>query len=234
MSENDIIQIQTDERRLATAADVSGAQQALEEARALPVTTLEEANAASERLKLYGKAQKALEERRKGITKPMDEAKKGVMDMFRAPLEALEGARNEVKRKIAMWHSQEEQRAAEERRKAEEKARKEAERAQAKVEKYAEEGREDKVEEWSQKGEQAEAAVPPQNEKAKVAGVALRTVYEVEVHDVIEACRGVADGKIPPAAIKFNQGELNKFARAWKGNCDMPGCKVTSRKVAAG
>lgn len=231
---SDLLKIQTDKEGLASEADVAGANQALEAAKAIQVTNAEEANEAGAFLKKCSTAKKALEERRKEITKPLDEAKKSVMDLFRGPFNTLEEARKTVKATLEDWTAAEERRLAEERRKAEEKARKERERAEAKAREYEEQGREDMAEKWESKAEEADAAVPAGNERPKVAGVSMRTTYDVQVNDPVEVCRAVAEGKLPPAVVSFNQGELNKFARAWKGKVDMPGCKIRVSKKAAG
>ncbi|HSH27959.1 MAG TPA: hypothetical protein VK972_09390 [Wenzhouxiangella sp.] len=232
---NQPIQITTDEKGLASEADVSGADAALNTAQQISVTNAEEAQEAAKFLKQCGAAKKALEERRKAITAPLDQAKRSVMDLFRGPANTLEDARDVVKRKINSWTAEEERKAAEERRKAEEKARKERERAEAKAREYEEQGRADMAEKWETKAEEADmAAPPPSTGGPKVEGVQMRTYYEVEVRDVKELCRAIADGKLPTSMVKPVQGELNKFARTWKGEQEMPGCQVRKTKKAAG
>ena len=51
-------------------------------------------------------AGKALDDRRKGITTPLDAAKKAVMDLFRAPTEALDRAEATIKRGLADYESE--------------------------------------------------------------------------------------------------------------------------------
>lgn len=230
----EIVQIKTDDTGLATAADEAGAENALAKANSIDVIDQESANAAAGFLKQLGEAEKALEARRKEITGPINQSLRSINDLFRGPADNIKKARTVVKGAISRWTAEEERKIAEERRLAEEKARKAREAAEAKAQKYEEEGREDMAEKWAGKAEEADAISQPVAEAPKVAGVAMRTNYDVQVQDSLALCQAVADGKVPPTVIKFNQAELNKFARAWKGKVEMPGCKIKVSKSAAG
>jgi len=228
-----LVQINTDEKGLAGEADIENANTVLATANAIEVVDQDSADNAGKFVKECMSAKKKLEDRRKEITKPLDDAKKSIMDLFRGPTDTIEKARNTVKGKITKYANEQERIAREERRKAEEKARREQEKAEARAREYAEQGREDLAEKWETKA--AEASVAPVNagpEKAKVAGVALRTYYEAEVTDLPAFLRAVADGRVPPACVKVEQGALNKFVGQFKGNVEIPGIKIRVEKRA--
>ena len=229
----ELIQINTDEKGLAGAADVENANTVLATAQAIDVVDQDSADNAGKFVKECMAAKKALEDRRKEITKPLDDAKKSIMDLFRGPTDTIEKARNTAKAKITQYANMQERIAREERRKAEEKARAEAEKARKKVEEYAEKGREDKAEEWANKAEEREAApidAPP--EKTKVSGVAMRTYYEAQVTNLPDFLKAVAEGKVPPSCVKIEQGALNKFVAQFKGAIEIDGVTIKVDKRA--
>jgi hypothetical protein len=82
--------------------------------------------AAQDLVKIKG-LQKDLETQRKSITKPIDDAKKAVMDLFRGPTEYLEQAETLLKKAITVFDRAEEQRRIAEQARLEAEAR--AERA---------------------------------------------------------------------------------------------------------
>lgn len=71
---------------------------------------------------------KAITEERLNITRPMDAAKKRVMDFFKTPLDRLEKAEKALKRAMSTYYEEQERKRLEAQRKAEEEARAEAER----------------------------------------------------------------------------------------------------------
>lgn len=229
-----LIEIQTDKEGLAGAADIKNANQIALAAAELQITDGETADQAGEFVKKCMTAKKALEDRRVSITKPLDEAKKGVMDLFREPVAVIEKARNEVKGKISAYVSEQEKIAAEERRKAEEKAQREAEKAAQRAAKYEEEGRGDMAEKWREKEQEAQVApidAPPA--KTKVSGVRMRTYYEADVTDMKQLLQAIIDGRVPPSVIEVQKGALNKFVGQFKGDIDIPGIRVRVEKRAS-
>ena len=80
---------------------------------------------------------KRLEEQRKSITKPLDEAKKAVMDTFRPALEFCEQAESTIKRSMLAYDEEQRRIRQEEERKAREKAEAERKRIQEEARKKA-------------------------------------------------------------------------------------------------
>lgn len=106
----------------------SSAQKALVNATDYVIDSHEMFALASDDLKRIEGLQKEVEEKRTGITGPLNQAVKAVNDLFRAPKEYLDKAETTLKRSMVTWTTEQERLAAEARRKAEEEARAERER----------------------------------------------------------------------------------------------------------
>lgn len=184
---------------------------------------------AAEELKSIKAKSKTLEDRRKAITAPLDAAKKSVMDLFRAPLAALEEAERIFKRKMITFDDEQRRKAAEEARQREAAARRERER----LEREAEEAR--------ASGDEATAAVleqtrdvvtaAPTTVAAPVAQGIARTVrWSAEVEDkeaFIRFCL-TPEGAQYFDALTIDMRPLNQMAVALKEKMNVPGIKAVS------
>lgn len=144
----------------AAAAD---AETMLSTARAFAVTTAAQYTAAGEELKRIKAKAKELEAQRVGMTRPLDETKKRIMDWFRDPLQYLADAESSIKRAIGAYDAEQRRLQQEAEKAAAEAARKERERMEAeaaRAEQAAREKREReeaKARELEAKGRAAEA-----------------------------------------------------------------------------
>ena len=139
-----------------------------------------------------------LEARRKEITKPLDDAKKSVMDLFRPATDALASLERIMKPKIAAFQHKQEQLRRQEQAAADEKARKERERLEKRAEAAREKGQEEKAAALEEKAFTTVAAAPATPE-VSVTGVSMRKVWKAEVTDVKQLCALIASGEIPPS-----------------------------------
>lgn len=213
------------EKQIQQAANESGAERALAHANEMAVDSPKALDEAGTFIKRVTAAEKRLNDTRLGLTRPIDEAKKKVMDLFKPAVERFNEAKMIARRKAGAYQEEERQRREAEARAAAEKAAKEQERRQKLAEKALERGDAAKAEEHEAKAEQAAVAVPTaQAPKAK--GVALRTYYTVQVLDMKKLCAAVAEGRVPAHVVQLHQGEANKFAGATKGAVDIPGCTI--------
>ncbi len=92
------------------------------------IATTDEFMLAGEQLKQIKTLQSELEEKRFTITRPMDAAKKAVMELFRAPTERLAAAELNIKKAIGTWQTEQERIAKERQRQEQERRDKEAKR----------------------------------------------------------------------------------------------------------
>ena len=170
---------------------------------------------------------KELEEERRKITKPIDEGKKAVMDLFRKPIEMLEEAERKLKDAMNEYVSKMEREAKEEeerlRKIAEAEADKKRKKIEAQIKKAEEKGDTEKVEELKAKLEEIIPITPvimPQVENPK--GVSYRERWYAEVIDF----------KLLPDEYKLpNQQALDRVAQATKGSIQIPGVIFKSEKI---
>lgn len=190
----------------------------------LKVTSRDECDYASSSLINIKSKVKALENRRKEITKPIDEAKKSVMDLFRPATDALKQIESIVKPKIVEFELKVQEQERKERAAAEEKARKAREKAEAAAEKAREQGKDEKADMLEQKAATIVPVVPVAQPKSK--GVSMRKTWKAEVTDVQKVCAAIAAGEIPASIIEFKAAELNAFAKTWQNNKQFEGLKI--------
>jgi len=178
------------------------------------------------------------------ITRPLDEAKKQVMDLFRPLLETLQKAEQSLKKVMLMYAEEQKRLAEEKQRKLEEEARKKAEIERRRKEELErkwrerekllrEQGKEIEAERAAQKAEEKalekelvqEEIVPivtPSLEKVK--GIAYKEIWSAEITDV---------NQIPREYMVPNLQALNKIAQATKGAISIPGVRFVCRKIIA-
>lgn len=192
--------------------------------RALTIKTAHDCEFAVEVLSKMKAECKTLETRRKEITKPIDDAKKSVMALFKPALDAYAGVEAVLKPKIAQFHREQEQKRRAEQAKAEEAARKAREKLEAKAEKAREKGKEELAISFEMDAMTTVSATPAP--ASKVAGVATRKTWKAEVLDVKAVCLAIANGDIPVSVLDFKQAELNRFAATWQDNKTFEGLRI--------
>lgn len=175
-----------------------------------------------------------LTKKRIAITKPLDVAKKAVMDLFRTPLSRLENAENTVKRAMIKYADDQEKARLETERLERERIKKEEEKLNKKAEKAEEKGDLTKADELRAKaGDLAYQApvVAPTAETPK--GISMRDDWYAEVTNLAELCRAVVEGKASITFIQPDMTALNKQAKSTKNNWALPGVAFKCRRVVA-
>jgi tetratricopeptide (TPR) repeat protein len=166
---------------------------------------------------------KALDTLRKSITKPLDEAKKRVMDMFDLPILRYQDAESTIKQALLTYaDEQEKQRKAEE---AKFQAAADKKRAEldAKAAAAVAAGDMDKADKYANKAAQVIApTLAPRVEQAK--GIHFMEKWTANVIDF---------AKLPDEFKMANMSLLNKTAQATKGAIKIPGITWTMTKVVA-
>lgn len=189
------------------------------------VTSPVEYENAGEELKKVKAAAKRLDEIRKSMTKPIDMAKKAIMDFFREPEAKLQRAEAGIKRAMIAYADEQERIRREEQRKAEEAARKEREKLEAQAAKALASGKVEKAEQLEQRA--ATVVAPVINrEPPKVAGVNTREVWKFEITDA---------AAVPREYCSPDEKKIRGVVQALKGDAKIPGVRVWSEKsLAAG
>lgn len=185
---------------------------------------LDEAN--SHLLAIKGKI-KELDDLRRTLTRPIDEGKKRIMDLFRVPLDKLDQAKGVLTRAIMAYTDEQEKKRRELQeklqREAEEKARKEQERLNARADKWAEKGNEAKAESLREQADEVvPEAVPVVLTMPTPKGLSYRDNWKAVVVDV---------NMVPREYMIPDQKALDKVMQATKGSIKIPGIKAVNEKV---
>lgn len=173
---------------------------------------------------------KEIDGQRKEITKPLDEAKKNVMNLFSKPLELLANAESFLKRKMIDYTTEQERKAREEQIRLQKLADQEAARQKKildeKIARAEASGKTEKAEELQMQKEMVipitAPAVAPQVETPK--GVSYRDKWTAQIVDV---------NLVPREYLIPNQSALDKVAQATKGSIQIAGVKFNCEKVLA-
>jgi archaellum component FlaC len=192
------------------------------------ITNQNEYDRISEDLRTIKSRFKEIENQRKEITAPMDNAKKQVMDLFRKPLDLLEKAEKIIKSAMSEYTIAQEKAAEAERKRLQELAEKAAEaerkKLQAKIEKAEATGNLAKVEELQTKKEEVTPIpvpfVAPKIETPK--GVSYKDKWTGEVIDI---------NQVPREYLVANQSAIDKILQATKGTIQIPGVKIIYEKI---
>lgn len=191
------------------------------------ITDPESYAAAAGELTKVKAALKRIDEDRKELTKPLDEEKRRVMDYVRPFTTALESA--EVKFKtalIAYDNEQERKRQLAEAEEAE-RLRKQQDALEKRAEKAEASGKTEKAEALREQAATAVFAAPVAAAAApKVSGISTRKTYSVDVTNLLELVKAVAEGRAPLKYITADLKVLNGIAGALKEDYDVPGTKL--------
>lgn len=168
-----------------------------------------------------------VEQKRLGITRPMDLAKQRIMDLFRPATDGLKMAEIAIKNSMVAWQAEVARIAREAQDRIDEAARIEAEKAKAKLEaeavKLVQGG---KIEEATQLVAQAENIEPEAIQLAvvqpKIEGISTREIWDYEIVD---------ESMLPRMVMIPNEKMLGEMARKFKGLRPVPGVRFFSRKV---
>lgn len=213
------------------------AQAMLDVAQAYVIDSPEMAAAAAEELgSIKGKA-KQLEELRMSMTRPLDEAKRRIMDLFRGPQLKLAAAEETIKKAIGVYQAEERRKAEEARGAAEEIARMERERLEAEARAAAEAAKAAAA----AGDEEAAAAAHVQatvlaaeaevvqhlapavvEQPVKLAGVSTRTDWDFEITD---------EAAIPREFLMIDEKKIRAYVKAMKSEAKVAGVRVFARDV---
>jgi len=187
-------------------------------AQAYAITTDLQYAGTADRLKDVKRVLGELDTARKKVTKPLDEAKKALMDLFKPAIERLETAERFYKNKMMDYQRELDRKAAAAQALLDEQARKDRAKLEARAEKAASKGDTDKADDLQA---QAATVVAPVVEaaKPKVAGVNTVTRWKFRIKD---------DKLIPREYLIPNEKVLQALATSSKGSLAIPGVEFYS------
>jgi len=217
---------------ISTEVAVRAQQEApamLKKAEAIVILNQSQYESANDVMKVVKTKYKELDTKRKEITKPLDQAKNAVMDLFRQPLELLKQAEATIKKLMIDYADEQDRLRREEQRKLEAKARAEEDRKRKELEerakKWAAKGKEGKAEELLEQAEEVEVVAPVVAPKVeKIKGVSFKENWSAIVVD---------ETKVPREYLQVNTMALNRIAKATKGSIKIPGVEFKMDKILA-
>ena len=211
----------------AVEGEIKGARIVLADSKLVAIVNQEGYEGTARAIRDIKNKYNALDAMRKTITKPLDEAKKKVMELFNQPLDMLSQAEKILKQAMIAYAGEQEQKAKAEQKRLQELADKEAERQkkalEARIATAEAKGNVDKVEELRLQQEQIVAmpvAVLSSIETPK--GASYREQWSAEVVDI---------SLVPREYMVVNQQALDKIAMATKGTIQIPGVKFVSKTI---
>lgn len=173
-----------------------------------------------------------LVELRLSITRPMDTAKKRVMELFKPALERLEGVEATVKSAVLTYTREQERLQREEQDRLDAEAERERQRLQNLADKRRAEDKPEKAEDFQERAEEVEAEVAAPASRPTGA-VHVRVTWSAEVTDLAALAEACARGAVPLELIEPNMLMLNKRARDDKEKLDLPGVVAVSERSVA-
>lgn len=227
-------------------------------AQQLCVSTAEDYEKAGEGLRRIKARAKALDEKRKELTQPLDALKKKWMDFFRGPQETLAQAEATCKKAMIAYQDEQDRIRKEAERQAAEAARKERERLEREAARLEEKARMDRTKaeakaaelEAAGNAERAEAMrqAAEEKEQARQAdAMALQmAAATMPLAPVVDLPRAEASGTslrevwkfsvIDPALVPreyliVDEKAIGAVVRALKGRASIPGVRVYSEKT---
>lgn len=172
---------------------------------------------------------KELETARKSITGPLDQAKKGVMELFRPAVDSLKDSVSIIKDGISTYLLEQERKAAEERAKAEAAAA--AERKA--IEEKAKEAETPQQAEALQQAAQLVVAEVPEKKVEKVSGMSTSKKWKAKVTDLQAFLAYVVEHPELANCIEIKTSVLERFITATGGTVTIPGVEAFQAMIVS-
>lgn len=217
-----------------SSADLQrGAASALDLVQSFEVVDAATFEIAADELKAIKGKIDALNEKRLGITKPLDAAKAAVMALFKPPIEVLQQAESIIKSKMLAWQQDEQRKAREAQLAAERAAEAERKRLADEASALADLGRTGEAavkEQVAQMVVAPHAAVPA---PPAVKGISTSTTVEFEVVDLLALVQHVAQRPELLALLAVDSVKLRAQVRATGMATNLPGVRVFEKQTLA-
>jgi hypothetical protein len=183
------------------------------------------------------KRSKSIEEKRKEIVTPLNEALKRVNALFKPPIERLDAIAARISAAMSWYQRRAEEEARQERERLAVEAAKEQERLRKEAEKQAvraeKSGDEQSAAMIRSAAETMTVPAPVvQTSIPKVQGIGYRETWTGEVFDLFALIMAVACGDVPIRVLAPVQSVLNDAAKTAGNQLNWPGVRVIYKKEA--
>ena len=219
MKETNIIPVEA-AARAKSAMELSGVYDEFE------IVCADAYTGAAAELKKIKAAHKELTAVRRSLTKPLDESKSKIMDLFRVPLDKLKSAEGNVNTAMVSWAQEQEKIRQAEQERLRKAQQAEATRLARHAAKAAERGDTKKAAEFDNRSEEVSFAAPATvPSTTKVKGLAMVDTWKFRIIDL---------AKLPREYMIANEVMLGKMARMSKGLIPVPGVEFYSEGSVRG
>lgn len=229
----ELIPLQVTVQHPTAAALARGADSALALVESFEVVDDATFELGGEELQAIKRKAAALEEQRKAITKPMDDAKKAVMDLFRGPTDLLAKAEGVLKGKLLGYQAEQQRKAAEQRRILEQAAAAERAKLAAEAQRLEAEGRAGEAVVQRAIAEMVVAQPTTVAAAPKVAGLATRTTIEFEVVDLLQLVKHVAAHPELIGLLQADSVRVRSYVKGLGLDTNLPGVRVFEKASLA-
>lgn len=193
----------------------------------LCIETRDHFTSAASSLRQVKAAQKKLEEERVSATGPINQALRTINDWFRDPAQRLVRAEGILKRAMAVFETQEQERLRIEAAMAARKQREEQEELERRAAKAQERGQTEKASTLHLRAKEVAAAPPaPTSMAPKASQVSFQDQWKFEIIDL---------ALIPREYLAVDMAKIGAYVRAMKADAKIAGVRVYSeRQVRSG
>lgn len=184
---------------------------------------------ATDEMNGMNKRLKELDKLRKSITKPIDDAKKRVMEAFRPTTDAYTESIAIIKAGIAQYVNEQEHILAEERAKAE----KAAEEERAALEAQAQTAETDEEKAAIAQAAALVTAAPVEEKVEKPKGMSTRKVFKVDVLDLSAFLKYAAEHPEVQECIEVKTAALERYVTSTGNSITLPGINVRQETIVS-
>jgi len=183
-------------------------------------------------VKMLQRRRLKLEDKRKSLVGPLNTVVKDINELFKAPRDAIDlivrAAKAKMNKFVQAQQAIEDAKRRKEREDAE-RERKEAEEIAENLKRLSDAGNktaEVVVERAEKKVEEAAAPARVQTARGEASAVVTQKKWKASVDDLLEICKGIAEGKLPVHYVEPNMRALQDFAREMKEEQTTHGIRV--------
>jgi type I site-specific restriction-modification system R (restriction) subunit len=183
-------------------------------------------------VKMLQRRRMKLEDKRKSLVGPLNNVVKDINELFKAPREAIDlivrAAKAKMNKYVQAQQAIEDAKRRKEREDAE-RERQEAQEIAANLARLSEAGNktaEVVIEQAEKKVEAAAAPARVATTRGEASSVITQKKWKASVDDLLEICKGIAEGKLPTSFVEPNMRALQDFARELKEEQTTHGIRV--------
>jgi hypothetical protein len=183
-------------------------------------------------VKMLQRRRLKLEDKRKSLVGPLNKVVKDINDLFKAPRDSIDLIVRAAKAKMNKYAQAQQAIEDAKRRKEREDAerdRKEAQEVADNLARLSDAGNETAAVVVAQAEEKIEKAAAPakvETKRGEQSAVVTQKKWKADVDDLLEICKGIAEGKLPTHFVEPNMRALQDFARELKEEQTTHGIRV--------